>query len=242
MKGVSGLILAILLLTTVLAATAGVALADGDDRKAGKVHSGKRLAKAEPLEYEIVYTQSRGILTIGPGGCTYFFPAWNWYWSPPCSYGPSYYRDYMVYFINDWMHYEVHLKNNGKKTLKNLVVSATQEYHEDVCYWTGVCVKKGDDMPGAPTRTWTLAELKPGEVAVLTGSYYAPSDTLPGLDQTHLTITSQKNGKALGHDRDGNGDDDHRNGRGNGHNRQIVLVDDPEAGVYCPPEPVTAPA
>lgn len=200
------------------------ALADGADDDGLRVSGGKHIGDKEPLEYEIVYTRAFGTLTIDETGCTYYFPQWNWYWRPPCSYGEEYYGTYMVYFINSWMNYEVHLRNTGQRTYKHLEVTATQEYHEDICVWTGACVQKGDAMPGDPTRTWTLDSLGPGEEVVLRGAYYAPSETLPGLDQTHLVV---KHGKGA------------ENGKGMGAPGR-VLIDDPEAGVYCPPEPVVA--
>ncbi|MBI4361762.1 MAG: hypothetical protein HY558_01160 [Euryarchaeota archaeon] len=185
-----------------------------------KVSGGKHIGDKEPLEYEIVYTQAKGVLTIDPTGCTYYFPQWNWYWRPPCDYGPEFYRNYMVYFINSWVNYEVRLKNTGKRTYKHLQVAAIQEYNEDECYY-GTCVKKGDSMPGDPRRVWNVDTLGPGQEVVLQGSYYAPRGTLPGLDQTHLVVWHGKSdqGETNGLDAPGR-----------------VLINDPEAGVYCPPE------
>ncbi len=202
-------------------ASAATALAEKDGLR---ISGGKHIGDKAPLEYEIVYTNAAGALTIGPSGCAYYFPRWNWYWSPPCDYGPKYYREYMVYFINEWMTYEVRVKNTGQRTYKHLEVSATQEYYEDIC-WGGSCAKKGDALPGSPAQTWTIDTLGPGEEVVLKGAYFAPWGTLPGLDETHLVV---KHGKGAD---GGKGMD--APGR--------VLIDDPEAGVYCPPEPVTPP-
>lgn len=178
---------------------------------------GKHIGDANSLEYEIVYTEDVGTLVIDENGKTYYF---NWGRIQHVSGSPDekYYGTYAVYFIGQYMHYEVHLKNTGQRTYKNLRVIGTQEYHEDT--------EKGVDMPGSPTQEWYVEHLGPGDEVVLSGKYYAPYGTASGLDQTHLQISHWNNGGHV---------PIHASMKQSAHTLGRTFIDDPEAGVYCPP-------
>ena len=116
------------------------------------------------------------------------------------------------YFLNSWMGFEVHVKNVGKRTYNNLEVVAKQEYLNTTSY-------SGDLQPGADaTQKWLIPELRPGQEIILQGSHFITIDSQPGLDQTHLTIL---------HAARENSNWKENNGR--------VFIDNPQAGIYCPP-------
>ena len=109
-----------------------------------------------------------------------------------------------VYYIGSTMRYELHIKNLDNADLNNLTVQAIQEYYE-----SGTGYSKGEAMPGAPSETWSNQAIPVGGELVLTDSYYIPSNTYPGLDQTHVIMP--------------------QNG--------VELFNEDEAGVWCPPAP-----
>lgn len=180
---------------------------------------GKHTGDAAPLEYEIVYTNFPGIMTIDESGATYYFPDWDRTIYTGGSYDEKYFGTYAVYFIGDPMSFEIHLRNRSNRTYRNLKVVAAQEYHltEGAEY--------GTPLPGGSTLEWFIRELRGGEEIVLNGMGYVSSDTLPGLDQTHVQVLHWVNGNQVPLDAQLNG------ARAQGR----IFVDDPEAGVYCPP-------
>jgi hypothetical protein len=172
------------------------------------------------LEYEIVYVSPSGTLTINENGATYYFPSWNMTISEGGVYDVKYYGTYPVYFIADLMKFEVHLKNTTNRTYRNLKVVATQEYYLAEGATEGE--KMPEEWPQYNVGAWTVDELKPGQEVVLQGQHFAGIDTRPGLDQTHLQVFQESNGKRAGL---------HLQKRAH----PKLLVDDPTAGLYCPP-------
>ena len=218
-----------------MSAKSALAHPDDDDEKAGN-HPGIKdlghrtyknlrvVAKQEKfLEYEIVYKDYEGILTINETGSHYYFPGWGY--TVNSSYDEEFYGEYSVYLIGQTMHYEVHIRNTGHRTYKNLRVVAMQEYHEtmtDVDYTGPFSITQGDPLPGDSTQEWVVGELRAGEEIVLDGSYLSPRGIHPGLDQTHLQIWHYKSCNATS--------DEGINAPGR------LIIDDSTAGVYCPPE------
>lgn len=135
-------------------------------------------------------------------------------------YDVKYYGTYPVYFIADLMKFEVHLKNTTNRTYRNLKVVATQEYYLAEGATEGE--KMPEEWPQYNVGAWTVDELKPGQEVVLQGQHFAGIDTRPGLDQTHLQVFQESNGKRAGL---------HLQKRAH----PKLLVDDPTAGLYCPP-------
>ncbi len=157
------------------------------------------------LSYEIVYLNPVGDLVVDETGGTYYFN-WGRVSYVGGTYDEADYGTYPVFFIGDTMLYEIHLKNTGNRTYGLITVVCTQEYYD-----VGL---KGVPMPGDPTKEWVVKGLKPGEEVVLRGQHYAAPGTQPGLDQMHLKIYPGKRQY-----------DDSR----------ILIDDNPEASVYCPP-------
>jgi PKD repeat protein len=119
------------------------------------------------------------------------------------------YGTYYLYNSSTPLHFKVTITNNGANALNNLVVKTVQERHNDVTIWDSlgeITLYKGQVMDGNSSEYWIIPTLGPGMSATLEGFYFAEGRGW-GLDQTHLIIKM-------------NGD---------------VIVDDPEAGVYCPP-------
>jgi hypothetical protein len=183
------------------------------------VSAGLHLGDQKPIEVEVVYLSPPGILTIDEEGATYYFPEWNLTIHEDREYDERYYGTYPVYFIGQTMHFEIRVRNRSARTYRNLLVEATQEYH------LASGATYGEPLPGESTQKWFVERLGPNEEVVLKGAYYASPATLPGLDQTHVSIYHWSNGErvplkaqALGASAPGR-----------------LFWDDPEAGVYCPP-------
>ncbi|MDI6642574.1 MAG: hypothetical protein QMD95_00740 [Candidatus Hodarchaeaceae archaeon] len=178
---------------------------------------GKHLGDAAPLEYEIVYTDFPGTLTIDESGATYHFSGWAWYAGG--SYDEGHFGTYAVYFIGQCMSFEIRLRNMSNRTYKNLKVIAAQEYHlaDGADY--------GAPLPGESTQEWFVTELRGGDEIVLRGRARVAYDTRPGLDQTHLQVLHWVNGNQVPLNAQLKG------ARADGR----IFVDNQEAGIYCPP-------
>ncbi|MBI5000573.1 MAG: PKD domain-containing protein [Euryarchaeota archaeon] len=119
------------------------------------------------------------------------------------------YGTYNLYNRSTPVRFAIHIRNMDAAAHKNLVVRAIQERHDNVTIWDRygmLQLHKGDAMDGFSTSEWPLATIAPGANVTLVGVYEFEGRGW-GLDQTHLVI-------AMG---------------------GTVVVDDPEAGVYCPP-------
>jgi len=182
--------------------------------------AGNHVGDAAPLQYEIVYLNPSGTLTINETGATYYFPRWNWTVNEGGVYDVKYFGTYPVYFIADLMKFEVRLKNTTNRTYKNLRVVVTQEYYLAEGATEGE--KMPEEWPQYNIGAWTVSELRPGQEVVLQGQHFAGIDTRPGLDQTHLQVYHWSNGQQqevqLARKTPGR-----------------LIVDDPTAGLYCPP-------
>lgn len=123
---------------------------------------------------------------------------------------PTYdYGTYLLYNGSTPVHFTITIMNTNEITLSNIVVSATQERHNDVTIWDSqgeITFYKGQVLEGDSTSSWVIDTLASGESVTLEGFHWFQGRGW-GLDQTHLTITMNNN----------------------------TIVDDPEAGVYCPP-------
>ncbi|MDP2816028.1 MAG: hypothetical protein Q8O19_05055, partial [Rectinemataceae bacterium] len=71
-------------------------------------------------------------------------------------------------------------------------------------------VHTGDPLPGNSTQTFLSQTVPANGTLILNGSYYIPSETYPGYDQTHVNIMQSG----------------------------LELYNNPEVGVWCPPIPL----
>jgi uncharacterized repeat protein (TIGR01451 family) len=123
---------------------------------------------------------------------------------------PEYdYGTYFLYNSSTPVQFTITIENTNEITLSNIVVSATQERHNDMTIWDSqgeITFYKGQVLEGDSTTSWVIDTMAPGDTVILNG-YHCFQGRGWGLDQTHLTITMNTD----------------------------TIVDDPEAGVYCPP-------
>lgn len=127
-------------------------------------------------------------------------------------YPPQYWNDdYPMYLIGKTMHVKVHVKNKHWRAQRRLRVVAIHEY-------LNIFGGNGQNLPGSSTKAWFLKKLKKNQTAVLDFVYYIPKGTMPGLDQTHVVITRCRNWKKKC------------------CTKQRLLVNDPQAGLFCPPD------
>lgn len=120
---------------------------------------------------------------------------------------PYWYDAYALYLIGQPMTFKVRVTNKKRRVIRDLRVVAVQEY---LNYFG----KDGEDLPGCPTNVWEIKRLGKFETWEGTATLTVPAGTQPGLDQTHVQI--QRDLPLTG---------------------PRLLWDDPQAGVYCPPEP-----
>lgn len=118
---------------------------------------------------------------------------------------PNAYDEYgiPVWNLGDTMQYELHVFNLGAQALTGLTIAAVQEYYE-----TTTNAAKGTALPsGDATQVWSGVSIPAGQNVVLSDSFLIPTNSLPGYNQTHVTIQDAS---------------------------QTIFEDD-EAGVWCPP-------
>jgi fibro-slime domain-containing protein len=167
------------------------------------------------LEYTLQYLDPADLTTVDAAGIHFFtsgtYPS-KYHFIPynQSFFIPSYdWGTYYLYNCTTPLHFIITVKNIGAADLSDLVVETIQERHNDVTIWDSlgqITLWKGQPMDGNSTSAWMIPSLTVGETVTLDGFYWAEGRGW-GLDQTHLIIT------------------------GNG----MTIVDDPEAGVYCPP-------
>ncbi len=212
------------------------------------------------IAYEIVYMEAYGWTIVDEAGIHYNWNNTPWgCWSGSFSeakyYPEEYYGEYDLYFCFSWLVYEVHLENTGSREISNMEVTAIQEYFQ-------ADGSDGEDFPGESTDTWFVDSLAPGESLTLYGTYFIPLVESSGLDQTHLILDydiilpahdNRGHGNNADHDDEdnpGNGggghgaepgydddgyDDDELKGFGKNRGTEHVTIDDPQAGIFCPP-------
>jgi chitodextrinase len=118
------------------------------------------------------------------------------------------YGTYLLYNRSTPVHYRITIRNLDSVAHDNVQVKAMQERHNDMTIWDRygrLDLQKGELMGGDSTAIWTLS-LGAGQTVVLDDNYHFEGRGW-GLDQTHLVITMGSH----------------------------TIVDDSEAGVYCPP-------
>jgi len=117
-----------------------------------------------------------------------------------------------LYFQGETMRYRIHIQNNSNRTFNHLRVIASQEY------FLADGAQRGALMPGNATQSFFVPTIQPFQEIVLNGSYEIGTEGFPGFDQTHLMIEhwASENGKPA-------------------DNRGRVIIDDPTAGLWCPP-------
>jgi hypothetical protein len=134
-------------------------------------------------------------------------------------FDPYFYTDqgYPGYYIGEPLTCKLTIKNTSSNCFRDLTILGVHEYYE-----TGVCERwwwpnpreanytKGQDLPGASGKTWTNVDICSYQEVSLTWTYTSPLETCSGLDQTHVLITSSC---------------------------EHVVLDSPEAGIFCPPPP-----
>jgi hypothetical protein len=118
------------------------------------------------------------------------------------------YGTYLLYNRSSPVHYRITIKNLDSVAHNGVQVKTMMERHNDMTIWDRygkLILHKGQLMDGDSTATWTLS-LAAGQTVVLENSYHCEGRGW-GLDQTHLVISMGCH----------------------------TIVDDSEAGVYCPP-------
>lgn len=183
------------------AAIVGPVLEDG---KIGKFRRGKQ------LDVWIEYLDTFGHTSVDAKGI-------HWSWAGGATthgnlmYPPQYWNDdYPMYVVGKQMNVRVWVKNKSKRAQRRMRVVAVQEY-------LNIFGGDGENLPGSSTKAWFIESLKKNGSVALDFSYYIPSGTQPGLDQTHVIIT-----RCL-------------NWRKKCCTKQRLLVNDPQAGLFCPP-------
>lgn len=171
--------------------------------------TGKHIGDARDLEYEIEYLDPKGITTVSGAGIVYAPFVGSPTTDPETILPEAYFGDYDLYFSGQAVEFVVHIKNTGKRTYKNLRAYARQEL-------LNIDGGAGEPFPGIDVFAWDIDELRPGEEASLGGGFVIPNFPTSGIDQTHLQILHQ--------------DDKDKKNTGPGR----VIVDDPQAGIWCP--------
>ncbi|MCK4757968.1 MAG: hypothetical protein KAS67_05930 [Thermoplasmata archaeon] len=121
-------------------------------------------------------------------------------------------KDYGVYPLynhSNPVQFRIHITNQESVAIEGLEITAIQERHNDVTIWDyhgQMNLFQGQWLAGDPVEMWSIASIEPGETICLDGTYDVYGRGW-GLDQTHLKISVNGN----------------------------LVVDDSEAGVYCPP-------
>ncbi|OGZ06783.1 MAG: hypothetical protein A3C93_02335 [Candidatus Lloydbacteria bacterium RIFCSPHIGHO2_02_FULL_54_17] len=162
------------------------------------------------IAYHIEYLSPLGVTTAGPTGITYapygYYPTFE-----PTVLPARYFRTYPLYFGGESFAFVVHLENTGKRTYRNLLVITAQEF-------LNTEGGAGVPFPGEAAHNWSVPKLGPGESIALSGAMTLPAFGSSGIDQTHLQILHWEN------------DETELEDVGKGR----VLLDDPQAGLWCP--------
>lgn len=169
---------------------------------------GAHRGEKRPIEYHIEYRNALGVTTANATGIT-FAPYGYIPYVEETILPPRYFGDYPLYFSGGTFAFTVHITNTGKRTYRNLMIEATQEFLNT----EGAA---GVPFPGAPTR-WVVEVLSPGETVSLVGEMTLPALSSSGIDQTHLRVIHWDAGEP---------DLGVAQGR--------VIIDDPQAGLWCP--------
>ncbi|MEW5759678.1 MAG: hypothetical protein AB1779_02805 [Candidatus Thermoplasmatota archaeon] len=179
------------------------------------------------LEYGITFTDTFGIMTISEAGIEYNFSAFGW--SPiweESHYGPEWYGEYALYYIEGWAHYEIILKNIWVRNFVDISITTIQEYPETykgVDYTGEYSIQKGEKLPGDAENTWYISKLAPNEEVKIKDEYYIPYGVHPTLVQVHLIIKAYKENNGVDPDN-----------RGKGKEVEGAFIIDTIAGIYCP--------
>lgn len=178
---------------------------------------GNHNGDAKNLSYNIVYIDPSGYTVLDKNGVHYYDDlSGEAYAHEEKFYPERYYGVYPLYYMDDYMNFEIHLMNIGNRTYKNLRVIAIQEYlNEDG--------QAGERMGPDCAYDWYIPTLKAGQAVVLKCKFYIPYDvTRAGMDQTHIQVQHWMNASENPGDNDECG-----NGR--------VIIDDAQAAMWCPP-------
>lgn len=161
------------------------------------------------FEYWVEYINPLGVTTVDENGITYdpfqFSPTHENTFLPE-----QYFGDYALYFTNSPVTFKVHIKNASKRSFKNLLIMAQQELLNP----EGT---SGIPFPEPNSSSWFVETLGPSEEIVLEDTFSISGLLSSGIDQTHLQIIHLDNSKK-----------EKRSGRGR------ILLDDPQAGLWCP--------
>lgn len=170
---------------------------------------GNHTGEKNDLLYRVEYLNPLGITTVHENGITY----------DPFGFSPftentilpeRYFGSYPLYFAGETVSYRIHVASTGKRTFRNLRVTAAQEYlHTD----------GGQGVAFSAPLSWNVPELSADSEIILAGNAPIPANGRSGIDQTHLIIEHSDTSKYGDHDDNGKG---------------RVIVDDPQAGLWCP--------
>ena len=172
--------------------------------------TGEHTGEARNFEYWIEYLDFKGITTADATGI--YFKPFNWFWSYlPTILPEQYFNDYPLYFAGNTLKFRVHITNTSKRIYRNLQVLTAQEL-------LNTAGEAGTPFPSPYIQEWFVEKIGAGEEIVLEGSMLIPNLQTSGIDQTHLQII-------------------HLNSEGgtpNTENGGRIILDDPQAGLWCP--------
>lgn len=172
---------------------------------------GQHLGESKRFEYWVEYLNPLGITTVDATGITYnpfSFPSTK---DENTILPERYFAKYPLYFSNAPVSFLLHLKNTSKRTFNNLFVIVRQEQ-------INTEGNSGEPFPSPNSSQWFIRTFSPGEETTLNGTVVV-SDAVPsGIDQTHLQIIHWDNSNKQ------------QTSKGAGR----IILDDPQAGLWCP--------
>jgi hypothetical protein len=177
----------------------------------GMLAAPKRWRNGEALEVKVTYVEPQGYTRVDHSGTHYVVG------SRPAErgtlfYPSSYWRDdYPLFLKGAQMTYRVSVTNRGGAALKDIEVAVVHEYLDHFA-------KDGVDLPGLKPTVWHLGSLERGETWEASATVALPRKMDPGLDQTHVQIVQRARS-----------------------NSRRLLWDDPQAGLFGPPERAPTP-
>lgn len=143
--------------------------------------TGNHFGEQKFLSYNVEYLGIKGDTIVDATGITYksyVFPE-----SHEDKFLPErYWGTYALYFAGDVMSFRLTIRNEGRRTYRNLKIETFQEFL-DIDGGQGQAI--GDNNKHA----WFIERLGPEEEIVLDGEFLIPTIGESGIDQTHLRIS-----------------------------------------------------
>lgn len=142
--------------------------------------TGNHFGEQKYISYRIEYLFPEGVTVVGENGIDFI--------SECCTAHENiflpdrYFGEYPLYFAGQTLQFRVVLKNEGRRTYRNLKVETFQEF-------LNPDGGKGEAMGEGNRHEWFLKKLGAGEEITLEGEFTIPLVGQSGIDQTHLRIS-----------------------------------------------------